>query len=216
MSSGLCPIALSSKRYALYASHIKMDPQDLKSLQILEEIGNTHSPSQRYLARKLNISLGLANSFVKRLVKKGYVKITTIPRNRVMYMLTPQGFAEKSRLTYEFIQHSLSLYKEALKKFEGLLKELEERKIRKVILYGANDLAEITYVSLKANNIKLVGVVDDTKKGTQFLDFTIQSTSDIKDLEFDSIIIATLESKERMVKKLVEKNIPREKIIMLE
>jgi DNA-binding MarR family transcriptional regulator len=193
-----------------------MDPQDFKSLQILEEIGNTHSPSQRYLARKLNISLGLANSFVKRLAKKGYVKVTTIPRNRVKYMLTPQGFAEKSRLTYEFIQHSLNLYKEALKKFEGLLKELEERNIRKVILYGASDLAEIAYVSLKANNIKLVGVVDDTKKGIQFLDFTIRSTSDLKDLEFDSIIITTLESKERMVKKLVEKNIPREKIIMLE
>ena len=216
MSSGPCPIALSSKRYALCASHIKMDPQDFKSLQILEEIGNTHSPSQRYLARKLNISLGLANSFVKRLAKKGYVKITTVPKNRVKYMLTPQGFAEKSRLTYEFIQHSLSLYKEALKKFEGLLKELEERNIRKVILYGASDLAEITYVSLKANNIKLVGVVDDTKRGTKFLDFTIRSTSDLKDLEFDSIIIATLESKEHMVKKLVEKNIPREKIIMLE
>jgi DNA-binding MarR family transcriptional regulator len=193
-----------------------MDPQDFKSLQILEEIGNTHSPSQRYLARKLNISLGLANSFVKRLTKKGYVKIKTIPRNRVKYMLTPQGFAEKSRLTYEFIQHSLNLYKEALKKFEGLLNELEERKIRNVILYGASDLAEITYVSLKASNIKLVGVVDDKKKGAQFMDFTIQSTSDLKDLEFDSIIITTLESKEDMVKKLVEKNIPREKIIMLE
>jgi len=193
-----------------------MDPQDFKSLQILEEIGNTHSPSQRYLARKLNISLGLANSFVKRLAKKGYVKITTVPRNRVKYMLTPQGFAEKSRLTYEFIQHSLSLYKEALKKFEGLLKELEERNIRKVILYGANDLAEITYVSLKANNIKLVGMVDDTKRGAKFLDFTIQSTSDLKDMEFDSIILTALESKEDMVKKLVENNIPREKIIMLE
>jgi len=193
-----------------------MDPQDFKSLQILEEIGNTHSPSQRYLARKLNISLGLANSFVKRLAKKGYVKITTVPRNRVKYMLTPQGFAEKSRLTYEFIQHSLSLYKEALKKFEGLLKELEERNIRKVILYGANDLAEITYVSLKANNIKLVGMVDDTKRGAKFLDFTIQSTSDLKAMEFDSIILTALESKEDMVKKLVENNIPREKIIMLE
>ena len=200
----------------LCALHIKMDPQDFRSLQILEEIGNTHSPSQRYLARKLNISLGLANSFVKRLTKKGYVKITTIPRNRVKYMLTPQGFAEKSRLTYEFIQHSFNLYKEALKKFEGLLNELEKRNVKKVLFYGASDLAEITFVSLKATNIELVGVVDDLKKGTQFLDFTIRSTSELKNLEFDSIILTALESKDHMVKKLVEKNIPREKIIMLE
>ncbi len=196
--------------------HSKMDPQDFRSLQILEEIGNTHSPSQRYLARKLNISLGLANSFVKRLAKKGYVKVTTIPRNRVKYMLTPQGFAEKSRLTYEFIQHSFSLYKEALKKFEDLLNKLEKRNVKKVLFYGASDLAEITFVSLKATNIKLVGVVDDLKKGTQFLDFTIRSTSELKNLEFDSIILTALESKEHIVKKLVEKNIPQEKIIMLE
>jgi DNA-binding MarR family transcriptional regulator len=191
-----------------------MDPQDFKSLQILEEINNTHSPSQRYLARKLNISLGLANSFVKRLAKKGYVKIMTIPRNRVKYILTPQGFAEKSRLTYEFIQHSFNLYKEALKKFEGLLNELERRNIRKVLFYGASDLAEITFVSLKASNIKLSGVVDDIKKGTQFLDFIVRSTSELKNIEFDCIIITTLESNEHIVKKLVEKNIPREKIIM--
>jgi len=193
-----------------------MDPQDFKSLQILEEIGNTYSPSQRYLARKLNISLGLANSFVKRLAKKGYVKITTIPRNRVKYVLTPQGFAEKSRLTYEFIQHSFSLYKEALKKFEGLVNELEKRKVKTVVFYGASDLAEITFVSLKATNIKLVGVVDDSKKGTQLLDFTVRSTSELSKIEFDRVIITTLESKDFMVNKLLQQNIPKEKIIMLE
>ena len=210
-------IVISTAVYSLHGEFKGlMDTQDLRSLQILEEIDNTHSPSQRYLARKLNISLGLANSFVKRLAKKGYVKITTIPRNRGKYILTSQGFKEKSRLTYEFIQHSFSLYKEALKKFEGLLNELEKRNVKKVVFYGARDLAEITFVSLKATNIKLVGVVDDVKKGTEFLDFTIRSTLELKNLEFDSIIITTLESKESIIKKLLKKNIPREKIIMLE
>jgi len=193
-----------------------MDPQELRSLQILEEIDNAHSPSQRYLARKLNISLGLANSFVKRLAKKGYVKITTIPRSRVKYILTPQGFAEKSRLTYEFIHHSFSLYKEALRKLEGLLNELEKRKVKKVVFYGVSDLAEITFVSLKATNIKLVGVVDDLKKGSQFLDFTVRSTSELGNLEFDKVMITTFKSQESMLNKLLQKNIPQEKIIMLE
>jgi len=198
-----------------YALLIKMDPQDLRSLQILEEIDNTHSPSQRYLARKLNISLGLANSFIKRLAKKGYVKITTIPRNRFKYILTPQGFAEKSRLTYEFVQYSFSLYKEALKKFEGLLNELEKGKVKKVVFYGASDLSEIALISLKASDIKLIGVVDDSKKGKQFLDFTIRSTEELRNLEFDRIIVTTLELKEPMVNKLLQNNIPKEKIIIL-
>lgn len=201
---------------SLYTLLIKMDPQDLKSLQILEEIDNTHSTSQRYLARKLNISLGLANSFIKRLAKKGYVKITTIPRKRVKYILTPKGFAEKSRLTYEFIQYSFSLYKEALKKLKDLLNNLEKKKVKKVVFYGVSDLAEIASISLKAMDIELVGVVDDSKKGRQFLDFTIRTTAELRGLEFDRIIITTLESKELMVDKLLNINVPKEKIIMLE
>ena len=193
-----------------------MDPQDLRSLQILEEIGNTHRTSQRYLARKLNISLGLANSFIKRLAKKGYLKITTIPRKRVKYILTPQGFAEKGRLTYEFIQYSFSLYKEALKKFEDLLNGLEKNKVKKVVFYGVSDLAEIASISLKEMDIELVGVVDDAKKGRQFLDFTIRTTAELRELEFDRIIITTLESKELMVDKLLNINVPKEKITMLE
>ena len=193
-----------------------MDPQDIRSLQILEEIDNNHSPSQRYLARKLNISLGLVNSFLKRLAKKGYVKITTIPRNRVKYILTPKGFAEKSRLTYEFIQYSFHFYKEALRKFDDLLNGFKKRGVKKVIFYGANDLAEIAFISLKSTDIALIGVVDDLKKGDRFLDFTIKSIEELHRFKFDIIIITTIESSEDIFDKLIQKRIPREKIIMLE
>jgi len=193
-----------------------MDPQDFKSLQILEEIDNTHSPSQRYLANKLNISLGLANSFIKRLARKGYVKITTIPRNRVKYILTPQGFAEKTRLTYEFIHYSFSLYKDAIKKVTDLLNDLEKKKVKKVVFYGVNDLAEIASISLKTMDIDLVGVVDDSKNGRRFLDFTIRTTAELREMEFDRIIVTALQSKETVIENLFTIQVPKEKIIMLE
>jgi len=193
-----------------------MDPQDIRSLQILEEIHSNHSPTQRDLAKKLNISLGLVNSFIKRLAKKGYVKITTIPRNRVKYILTPKGFAEKSRLTYEFIQYSFHFYKEALGKFQDLLNKFEKRGVKKVIFYGANDLAEIAFISLKVTDIMLIGVVDEVKIGGKFLNYTIRSIAELSKLEFDMIIITKIESKEVIFNKLLQKNIPTEKIIMLE
>ena len=71
-----------------------MNPQDIRTLQILEAIESNDAPSQRDLAESLNISLGLINSFVRRLTKKGYFKITHLPRNRVSYILTPKGIAE--------------------------------------------------------------------------------------------------------------------------
>ncbi len=193
-----------------------MDPKDIRSLQILEEIGNKESPSQRDLARKLNISLGLVNSFIKRLAKKGYVKITNIPRNRVKYILTPKGFAEKSRLTYIFIQYSFHFYKDALRNLQDLLNEFEKTGVKKVIFYGANDLTEIAFIFLRTSDIKLIGVVDDEEKGKKFLGFTINSISELSKLEFDRIIITTIESKEAIFNKLLQKNISPEKIIMLE
>ncbi len=193
-----------------------MHPQDIKSLQILEEIDNSHSPSQRDLARRLDMSLGLVNSFIKRLARKGYLKVTTIPRNRVKYILTPMGFAEKSRLTYEFIQHSFHFYKRALGNFQSLLNELEKKGVKHLVFYGANGLAEIAFISLKATDITLVGIVDDLRQGEKFLDFTVKSTGELSTLEFDRIIITTVDSKQAIYIKLREKKIPDERIIMLE
>jgi DNA-binding MarR family transcriptional regulator len=192
-----------------------MDPQDLRSLQLLEEIGNNHSPSQRDLARKLNISLGLVNSFIKRLATKGYVKITTIPRNRVRYILTPKGFAEKSRLTYEFIQYSFHFYKRALRDLEDLLNDFHKKGVRKVVFYGANDLAEIASISLRDTKIQLMGVADEEKQGKDFLGFTVKSITELKKTEFDRVVITTVDSKEAQLHKLLRKKIPREKIVML-
>jgi len=192
-----------------------MDPQDLRSLQLLEEIDNNHSPSQRDLAQKLNISLGLVNSFIKRLATKGYVKITTIPRNRVKYILTPKGFAEKSRLTYEFIQYSFHFYKRALRDIEGLLNDFQKKGVKKVVFYGANDLAEIAFISLRGTDIQLIGVADEEKQGKDFLGFTVKSITELKKAGFDRIIVTTIDSKEAQLDTLLRKKIPREKIVML-
>ena len=97
-----------------------MDTQELRTLRLLEEIESDQAPSQRDLSTRLNISLGLVNSFMKRLAQKGYFKITNIPKNRVRYILTPKGAAEKTRLTYEYIQYSFQFYKDARKKFKTL------------------------------------------------------------------------------------------------
>ncbi len=193
-----------------------MDPQDIRSLQILEEIENDYASSQRDLARNLNISLGLVNSFMKRLATKGYVKITTIPRNRVKYFLTPQGFAEKTRLTYEFIHYSFRFYKKALKSIEELLGNFNERGITKVAFYGATDLAEIAFISLRATGMNLVCIVDEEKKGKKFLGRTIKSIKELLELDFDKIIVTALDSKEMIYDTLQENKIPTEKIVMLD
>ena len=193
-----------------------MDPQDIRSLQILEELQGKESTSQRDLAKKLNISLGLANSFIKKLTKKGYIKITTVSRNRVKYMLTPQGFAEKSRLTYRFIRYSLKFYKQAIGNLQAVLNDLEKKNVNRVVFYGTSELAEIAFLSLKATNIKLAGVIDEFRAGETFLGHSIRSMDELRSLDYDRVILTVIESKEAIVDKLLEQKILKEKIIMLE
>ena len=193
-----------------------MDNQDLRTLKILEEIEKDKAPSQRYLAGKLNISLGLVNSFIKRLAQKGLFKITTIPKNRVKYILTPKGATEKTRLTYKYIQYSFQFYKTARHKLRVLFSGLSVNGNLRIVFYGASDLAEIAYISLQETPIQLVGIVDDKKAGDIFMDFVISSPNRLETISFDKILITSIKEPEKVLERILQKGISRSKVAMLE
>ena len=190
-----------------------METQDLRTLKILKEFDANDSPSQRYLSKKLDISLGLVNSFLKRLAKKGYFKITTIPKNRVKYILTPKGALEKSRLTYEYIQHSFKYYRDTRYKMKHQFKSLENEGNKKIVFYGVGDLAEIAYVSLLETSMNLMAVVDPQKAGNNFLGKKVQDIDSLGNLSFDKILITTINSLEDAEQLMSRQNIKRNKII---
>jgi len=193
-----------------------MDLKDIRILKILEKAGDEHLPSQRDLARELNISLGLVNSFIKRLVKKGYFKIKHIPKNRIRYILTPQGAAEKTRLTYLYIQHSYQFYKSARQKLRNLFDELASEGQKRIVFYGAGDLAEIAYISLQETSIELAAIVDDQKIGKKFIGHIIESPEKLNDQPFDKILITAVNSRELLIEKIIDFGIPLEKIAVIQ
>jgi DNA-binding MarR family transcriptional regulator len=193
-----------------------MDLKDIRILKILEKAEDEHLPSQRDLARELNISLGLVNSFIKRLVKKGYFKIKHIPKNRIRYILTPQGAAEKTRLTYLYIQHSYQFYKSARQKLRNLFNELASEGQKRIVFYGAGDLAEIAYISLQETSIELAAIVDDQKIGKKFIGHIIESPEKLNDQRFDNILITAVNSRELLIEKLLDFGIPLDKISVIQ
>ena len=190
-----------------------MDPKDLRTLKILEQVDNNKTSSQRDIAGELNISLGLVNSFIKRLVKKGYLKITSIPKNRIKYILTPRGAAEKTRLTYLYIQHSYNFYKEARQKLRDLYNDLENQSLTRIIFYGAGDLAEIAYISLQETGIQLVAIVDDTKMGTRFMKFVVTDPIQLETFAYDRILVTTINSRSAILEKIRQSGIPSEWVL---
>ena len=112
-------------------------------LGLLTSIERDSAITQRKLAVDLGIALGLANSYLRRCVRKGLVKMSLVPLNRYAYYLTPQGFAEKSRLTAEYLTVSFNFFRRARADCAVLLRHCTARGWRRVALWGAGDLAEI-------------------------------------------------------------------------
>lgn len=193
-----------------------MDHRDIHALRILEEIEKNAGFTQRQLAGQLNISLGLVNSFIKRLARKGYVKITTVPKNRLKYMLTPKGLAEKTRLTYEFIQYSFDFYKTARKRIKTILHAAEKDGVRRVVFYGGGDLAEIAHISLQETGLSMVAIVDDHQSGQKLLGHTIRSSSVLNSLDYDRVIITSVNSRDAIYKTLRKHGVPASKVLVLE
>jgi len=190
-----------------------MDPKDIRTLKILEKVDNDIVPSQRDLARELNISLGLVNSFIKRLLKKGYFKARHIPKNRIRYYLTPEGASEKTRLTYLYIQHSYNFYKDARQKLRDLYTELESQNVSRIVFYGASDLAEIAYLSMQETNIELVAVFDDDKEGKRFMRHTVANPDRMGSFSFDRILITSINSTEIILQRIAALGLSIEDVI---
>jgi DNA-binding MarR family transcriptional regulator len=134
-------------------------------LGLLTSIERNSAITQRKLAGDLGIALGLANSYLRRCVRKGLVKIGQVPLNRYAYYLTPQGFAEKSRLTAEYLTVSFNFFRHARSDCAELLQECAALGWRRIALFGAGDLAEIAVLSAGESEIEVACVIDSTRAG---------------------------------------------------
>lgn len=134
-------------------------------LSVLTSIERDSAITQRKLALELGIALGLANAYLRRCVRKGLVKMRQVPLNRYAYYLTPQGFAEKSRLTAEYLAVSLDFFRRARSDCAALFRQCEAQGWRNVALYGAGDLAEIAILSAGETAVAVLCVIDSGLAG---------------------------------------------------
>lgn len=192
-----------------------MDKESLHILRLMGEIERNGNHSQRHLAKRLNISLGLVNTFLKRLVNKGYFKVKTMPRNRIKYFLTPAGLARKSRLTVEYLHYSIDFYKDIKKLLLNKYKDLEDKGIKKIIFWGSGEVAELAYLYLQMSNLRLRGVIDEKKKGKNFFEHKIQGMERLKRDDWEVILLTQLDSAKEDIEVLIKEGVSIEKIVTL-
>jgi hypothetical protein len=129
-------------------------------LNVLSAVERDSHLTQRRLSRDLGIALGLANAYLRRCIGKGLVKVSEVPLNRYAYYLTPQGFAEKSRLTVEYLTWSFEFFRRARKQCSELLALCAGTGGGRIVLFGTGDLAEVALLSAGEADIEVLCVVD--------------------------------------------------------
>ncbi|RJQ48215.1 MAG: winged helix-turn-helix transcriptional regulator [Gammaproteobacteria bacterium] len=138
-------------------------------LELLDVIDKNSEVSQRHLASHLGVALGLANSYLKRCVRKGLIKIIEAPANRYLYYLTPKGFSEKTSLTAQYLKRSFSFYREASDACERVFEQARQQGWNKILLCGMSDLAEIALLRASECQIEIVGLYDPHTERNRFI-----------------------------------------------
>jgi DNA-binding MarR family transcriptional regulator len=129
-------------------------------LQILNHIAENPDTTQADLATQLGVAVGSVNWYVKRLINKGYIKVAQMQRRRLRYLLTPQGVAEKARLTKEFMHMSFHWYRVTREASKQFLDEIKKAGYDSVCIEGDGDLAEIVYLSCLEAQMKVKDEID--------------------------------------------------------
>lgn len=196
-----------------------MEKRSERDLEILTAVGEGRPLTQRALAQRLGVALGLTNLYLKRLAGKGLIKIIEFPskpavRKRLRYVLTPKGLLEKTRLTYDYMTHSLGIYRRTRETLRATLSHLPGDGAKRVVLYGVGEAAELAYVTLKELGLEPVGVFG-REAGGEFLGFPIRPIAEVLEEQVDGIIVATFDRPEPHLAELTGLGIPAEKLLTL-
>jgi len=191
-----------------------VDRESQRDLQVLEAVAGDERITQRTLASRLGIAVGLTNLYLKRLARKGLIKFVNVRPNRIVYLLTPKGIAEKSRLTYEFMDYSLFLYRHVRQHLHVVLQPYAADNRKRVAVYGTGEAAELAYLSITELGLELVAVFDGVRAG-RFLGQPIRAIEDHRDVAFDLLVVATLDRSEPIVTRLLQLGVPPERLVTL-
>lgn len=163
-------------------------------LDILRTVEQDCRLTNRLVARTLGVSLKLAHQLLARMVGKGLLQVRVVHARRWDYFLTPQGLAEKTRLTLEFLEFSLRFYRDARRRSSQLCRDLRRCGVRSVAFVGAGDLAEIAYLGVREWDLVLSAVYDDDR-GRAFMGVPVCRLEALDEAGADAVVVCCYDAR---------------------
>jgi len=184
--------------------HLFKPSESMRDLQLLEEIEQNPRVSQRELSNKFGIALGVTNACIKRMARRGWIRLRGIPPRRIAYYITPKGFAEKTNLALKFFSYNIRHYAEMKKQISTKLIEMENSGVKRVAFYGLGDEMEVAYITLQGLDMKLVGIVDDEKNlGRKLFGYKVITPKEVMRLNPDAILITSVKGEQSSLRTLM-------------
>ena len=181
------------------------------TLGLLNAVEANSGLTQRSMARELGIALGLANSYLKRCVRKGLIKVQQVPANRYAYYLTPKGFAEKSRLAADYLTISFNFFRGAREQCTTILDHCAAQGWRRIALAGASDLSEIAVLCAQDHAVEIAGIIDDQIDRPIFAGLTVAPR--LKELgAVSAVMVCDMSNQQAIFDALVE-SLARERVL---
>ncbi len=179
-------------------------PKEIRELNLLQELEKNPVISQRELSHKFGIALGVTNACLKRMVRRGWIRIMSFNHHKIGYYLTPKGFTEKANLTLHLISWTVQHYSTLKEIIGGKLLEMENSGVKRIIFYGISDEMEIAYVTLQGVNLELVGIVEDEDKinRKEVFGFELRDVRQVEILKPEAVLITSLANQAERTAKL--------------
>ena len=186
-----------------------MTPEELRTLTLFNTVESRPEVNQRQLARELDVSLGLTNTYFQRVLKKGWIRAQQVKPRRWLYFLTPKGALEKSRLSLSYLNRTLNSFRELKSKGDEHLRILSKKGVRGIHLCGEDDLTEVLSYCFSGFEIELLSVIPEK----DLLDNPEQSANpNLPELKSgELILLASLDHRTSLAELLVEQGLQKNK-----
>lgn len=198
--------------------------------RILSAVSACRPLTQRMVARDLGVALGLANQLVRRLVDQGWIEVRRAGERACRYAITPAGLREKARLEAARLEETISLFAETRDRLRDGLQQLafewgarqggsNGSAVKRVVLYGRGEMAQLAYLAICDTDLQLVGVVDD-RGGRTFLGLPVHGLDRLSGTQLDgkpfgSLIVVTSESEREIRTRLAARGLTGDPIFFL-
>ena len=189
-----------------------------KEYMILDMIEKNSNITQREMSNAIGMAVSMVNDYLDEYENKGLINRIKHSTKNVEYSITPEGTERRKLLNISYLSAAQKIYFNAKENILSFLSQLSKQGFKRLLFYGAGDVAEIilqTIINENYNSIKVEAIIDDdpSKQDTKLLGYQITSFKTISEYNYDGILISIFSKNSMIYDKLIKSNISNSKII---